>query len=327
MNQSYNPHAKPSVSIVMPTYKRPDLIRRAVDSVLKQTVTDWELIISDDEDPPGKTWAYLQKLAAKDKRIRIVRNPEDHGQIPNNNFVLGQARADWIKPLYDDDALKPGCLQRMMVATIKEQSASVICCLADNFLHGKLRKPGLRGKASSLEYLPADDALLACYLQDLEIGTPVQCLVRREDIQAGVLWENPGDMSSAFDTWWLYRLIARGGVLLLNEPLIDQHWGHETGTTAMQDNPHLMDKDIYRLKELLRPMIQSGARPPSLSTIKQQTRLMRAILRLRDRRIKQVLPLIWGCWRPHAWRMALRWARNKRRPGVNPVVPRQELWP
>ncbi|MBL4575751.1 MAG: glycosyltransferase, partial [Opitutaceae bacterium] len=36
----------PNISIVMPTYKRPDLIRRAVKSVLDQTVTDWELIIS-----------------------------------------------------------------------------------------------------------------------------------------------------------------------------------------------------------------------------------------------------------------------------------------
>ena len=96
-------------------------------------------------------------------------------------------------------------------------------------------------------------------------------------------------MNSAFDTWWLYRLIARGGVLLLNEPLIDQHWGHETGTQEMQDNPQLMDHDILRLKQLLRPLIQSGTRPPSLKTIEQQTRLMRVILRLRD---KQFIPAI-----------------------------------
>ena len=325
MSESSN--KTPALSIVMPTYKRPGMIRRAVKSVLSQTVTDWELVISDDEDPPGPTWQYLQQIAAKDKRIRIVRNPGDHGQIPNNNYVLRQARAPWIKPLYDDDALKPGCLQRLLLATLKKPEASVLICLADNYLHNELSKPGLRGGASTLEYLAPDDALLAAYLQDLEVGTPVQCLVRRDDIQSGVLWENPGDMNSAYDTWWLYRLIARGGVLLLNEPLIDQHWGHETGTTLMQDNPELMDHDILRLKELLRPMIQSGTRPPALATIEQQTRLMRAALRLRDKQYFQAFKLATTCWNPKSWRYALSWAKNKKHPGRSPLVEREELWP
>jgi glycosyltransferase involved in cell wall biosynthesis len=317
----------PAISVVMPTYKRPDMIRRAVKSVLNQTVTDWELVISDDEHPPGQTWDYLRKIAAKDRRIRIIQNPADHGQIPNNNFVLRQARAPWIKPLYDDDALKPGCLQRMLLATIKKPEASVLLCLADNFVHNELSRPGLRGAASTLEYLEPDDALLAAYLQDLEVGTPVQALIRREDIQAGVLWENPGNMNSAYDTWWLYRLIARGGVLLLNEPLIDQHWGHETGTSEMQNNPELMDHDLLRLKELLRPLIQSGSRPPTLKTIEQQTRLMRAALRLRDRKIFAALKLAAPCLNPKAWHYALTWLKNKRHPGRSPLVEREELWP
>ena len=302
----------------MPTYKRPEMIKRAIKSVLEQTVTDWELVISDDEDPPGQTWEYLQSLAARHKRIRIFRNTGDHGQIPNNNFVLQQARGTWIKPLYDDDALKPGCLQRMLVATMKHPDASVIMCLADNYVNDELAKPGLRGKASTLEFLSSDDALLACYLQDLEVGTPVQCMVRGEDIRTGIYWENPGEMNSAFDTWWLYRLIARGGILLLNEPLINQHWGHETGTQQMQDNPHLMDNDIVRLKQLLYPLIQSGHKPPALSTVEQQARIMRAMLRIRDKQYGQAIKLLYNCWNPQSWRYATSWLRNKRHPAGRP---------
>jgi hypothetical protein len=134
-------------------------------------------------------------------------------------------------------------------------------------------------------------------------------------------------MNSAYDTWWLYRLIARGGVLLLNEPLIDQHWGHETGTSEMQNNPELMDHDLLRLKELLRPLIQSGSRPPTLKTIEQQTRLMRAALRLRDRKIFAALKLAAPCLNPKAWHYALTWLKNKRHPGRSPLVEREELWP
>lgn len=317
----------PTVSIVMPTYKRPDMLKRAVGSVLEQTVTDWELIVSDDEDPPGDAWRYLQGVAAKDKRVRVVRNTGEHGQVPNNNNVLSLARGQWVKPLFDDDALKPGCLQRMLVAMLKKPDASVLMCLADNYVDNELARPGLAGKAATLEYLPPDKALLACYLQDLEVGTPVQCLVRGDDVRSGILWEHPGDMNSAFDTWWLYRLIARGGILLLNEPLIDQHWGHETGTQAMQDNPGLMDHDIVRLKQLLYPLIQSGHKPPALSTIEQQVLIMRAALRLRDKKYVQALKLLIRCWNPQSWRYAISWLRNKKHPGRCPIVEREELWP
>ena len=317
----------PDVSVVMPTYKRPDMITRAVDSVKAQTLTDWELVVSDDEKPAGETWAYLQKASAADPRIRIVQNPGKGGQIPNNNYVMQQARAEWIKPLYDDDALKPECLQRMMVAALKKPEASVVMCLADNFVNNELARPGDRGAMATLEYLNSDDALLACYLQDLEVGTPVQCMVRREDIQAGILWEDPGDMNSAFDTWWLYRLIAHGGILLLNEALIDQHWGHATGTTIMQDNPALMDHDLFRLKVLLHALIPENQHPPALPVIQQQTRLMRATLRLRDKHFSQALKLILTSPNPKAWRYALTWLRNKREPGTSPLVKREVLWP
>ena len=317
----------PDISVVMPTYKRPDMIKRAIHSVRRQTLTTWELVISDDEKPAGQTWAYLQRIAAKDPRIRILQNPGQGGQIPNNNYVMRQAQAEWIKPLYDDDALKPDCLQNMQVAALKKPETAVVMCLADNYVNNELARPGLRGNLASLEYLKPADALLACYLQDLEVGTPVQCMIRREDIQSGVYWENPGDMNSAFDTWWLYRLIARGGILMLNEPLIDQHWGHATGTAIMQDNPQRMDHDLFRLKQLLLPLIPEDQHPPPLSIIQQQTRIMRAALRLRDKQLGQALKLILTSPSPKAWRYALTWLRNKRQPGTSPLIEREVLWP
>ena len=48
----HRPEAR--ISVVMPTYKRPDLLPRAVQSVLAQTFGDWELIVTDDEDPQAR---------------------------------------------------------------------------------------------------------------------------------------------------------------------------------------------------------------------------------------------------------------------------------
>ena len=54
---------------------------------------------------------------------------------------------------------------------------------------------------------------------------------------------------------------------------------------------------------------------------------MRAILRLRDKKIIDAFKLAITCWHPQAWRYALRWVKNKRHPGAKPLILRQELWP
>lgn len=309
----------------MPTYKRPAMLRRAVESVLRQTAVDWELLIGDDEDPPGEAWTYLQELTTSDPRISVLRNPGPHGQIGNNNFLLARATSPWIKPLFDDDALKPRCLERFLAAADADPTAAVIQCLADNFVDGRLARPGRRGAAALLERLTSRGALRAAYLQDLEVGTPVQCMVRGDLVRAGIAWEDPGGMNSAFDTWWLYRLMARGPALLLNEPLVDQHWGHATGTSVVQDDPALLDADLIRLRELLRPMIADEPGLPSAAAVRQQVRLMRAVLRVRDGRWGEALRLAMGVTNPQAWRLTFAWLRNKRRPGSRPLVPREAL--
>jgi len=317
----------PAISITMPTYKRADLLPRAVDSVLAQTFDDWELIITDDEDPPGEAWAYLEALAQREPRVRILRNPGEHGQVGNNNFALQQARGTWVKPLYDDDALKPACLARMMEAVDARLDAALVCCLADNYNHDELSKPGVKGAAATLEALDAGRALLACYLQDYEVGTPVQVMFRRTCVDAGILWEKPEGMHSAFDTWWLYRIMATGPMLLLNEPLIDQHWGHETGTSIMQRNPELLDEDLAMLKRMLRPMIPDDLNAPPLPVVLRMLKTIRALLRLRDRRPVDAMRLLAASAGPRPWALARRWWINKRRPGMSPIVPRESVWP
>ncbi len=316
------------VSVVMPTYKRPRMLRRAVDSVLRQTFTDWELVISDDEDPPGEAWRYLESLSSGDSRIRIYRNPGAHGQIGNNNFVLSQAKGRWIKPLYDDDAMKPGCLDRFVQIVEGLDHVSLVCCLADNYVNDRLAKPARRGRLKQVERLDTTAAMEATYLQEIEIGTPVQCLFPAAMIHDHrILWTDPGDMHSGFDTWWLYRIMAKGDLLLINEPLVDQHWGHETGTLEMQNHPERLDADIIRLHELLRALIPSGRKLPPPCVTRQQIYLMRAVLRLRDRRWCDVLKLISRCPDPRAWWLAFRWLMNKSCPGRMIRVRRQVIHP
>ncbi len=318
----------PHISVIMPTYKRPEMLRRAVESVIAQSYQNWELIISDDEKPGGETWAYLQELAQMDSRIRVYQHEGENGQIPNNNFAMSKATGLWIKPLFDDDVLPTHCLARFhQAATDGQDTAAVICCLADVYVDGELSKPAKRGSAALLERITGPDALRAAYLQDVDIGTPVQCMVRADLVQSGVWWEELEGMNSAFDTWWLVRLLEHGDLLMLNESQAQLHLGHMTGTAEMQAQPDKLDEDYMILREHLHRLIADQPDVPPLSVAKQQLKLIRATVRLRDGRWLDAFTLAISCWRCQAWRLFWRWLKNRRHPGMDPVAPREVVWP
>jgi glycosyltransferase involved in cell wall biosynthesis len=118
-----------SVSVVIPTFKRLTLLKRAIDSVYRQTWQNWELIVTDDENPPGKTWDYLSALAATDARVRVSRNPGPHGQSGNINNGLKLVQGRWVKILFDDDVLKPECIEKLLLAICDDPTIAIVTLL------------------------------------------------------------------------------------------------------------------------------------------------------------------------------------------------------
>lgn len=94
----------PRVSIVMPTYNRGVLLSRAIQSVLRQTFTDFELLVTDDASTDG-TWQVLAEWTAKDNRIKPYRNAVN--QYPDISSILNggiaRAQGEYIARLDDDD--------------------------------------------------------------------------------------------------------------------------------------------------------------------------------------------------------------------------------
>ncbi len=103
--------AAPSVSIVIPSYNRWGLLERAVESVRRQGLADWELIVVDDASTDG-TAAGVEQMGRADPRIRLVENRNTHGPAAARNAGLAQCRADWVAFLDSDDSWEPGKLAR-----------------------------------------------------------------------------------------------------------------------------------------------------------------------------------------------------------------------
>lgn len=96
----------PKVSIGMPVYNGEERVREALDSLLAQTFTDFELIISDDASV-DKTGEICLGYVKKDPRIHYVRQPKNRGLESNFQFVLDQARGEYFMWAAQDDVRSP----------------------------------------------------------------------------------------------------------------------------------------------------------------------------------------------------------------------------
>ncbi len=111
------------VSICTPTYNRPNLLARAIRSVLNQTHQNFEIIITDNSD--NETSEELVK-SLNDPRIRYYRNEENLGVLRNIAKVETLAKGKYFTVLMDDDLLKPQMMELMVAAFEKHPTVGVV---------------------------------------------------------------------------------------------------------------------------------------------------------------------------------------------------------
>jgi glycosyltransferase involved in cell wall biosynthesis len=98
------------VSVLIPVYNRESFIEACIDSVLAQTLRDFELVIVDNAST-DRTWEACQSLASRDGRIRIFRNDSNIGPVANWMRCIQEARGQLGKILFSDDLIAPSFLE------------------------------------------------------------------------------------------------------------------------------------------------------------------------------------------------------------------------
>ena len=105
----------PKLSIVIPTYKRADVLKDAVDSVFAQKgYSDYEVIVVDNEAEDYKTETQILMESYSDSRLFYYKNEKNIGQACNWNRCFELARAEWIVFLQNDDVLLENCCKKGM---------------------------------------------------------------------------------------------------------------------------------------------------------------------------------------------------------------------
>jgi glycosyltransferase involved in cell wall biosynthesis len=191
----------PTVSVLMPVFNRARYVRDAIESVLVQRFTDFELVVVDDGSTDD-TRTVVRDYVARDARVRLEENGTNLGQFENRNRAVDHARGRYLKFHDSDDLMYPHCLETMVSLLDAEPRAGFALSTAWAWPGGPV--PMLSTPRQSYEREFMGFGLFMC--------GPACGLYRREVFEALGGWPTEGVHS---DTLFLMRALARYPVLLL----------------------------------------------------------------------------------------------------------------
>jgi glycosyltransferase involved in cell wall biosynthesis len=105
----------PRVCVGIPVYNGENYLSESIESILRQTFTDFELIISDNGST-DMTEEICRKYAKQDERVRYYRSTENHGATWNHNRLVELARGEYFRWQAHDDISAPSFLERCVAA-------------------------------------------------------------------------------------------------------------------------------------------------------------------------------------------------------------------
>lgn len=301
------------ISVLIPTYRRLALLKRAVGDVFSQTYENWELVISDDEYTIGETWLWLQDLAKKDCRVRIVKNQsEKHGQVFNVNNGLRECKGEWIKILFDDDRMLPDCIVKMVNVAMRFPEAAMIGCRAQKWRNGCYEGDEKDYSHGCIDIVKSSDSSNAILRFDRWNGrTPTHMMIRMSAIkEAGIFMPDDVHYKLPVDWVWFANILTHGDYAMMREVLVCQCEGEvESLTGGVRQDPYALDKellpayyDIYKMA-LLRGNVTVG-----WDAIEAEIYGIRGIYHISCGRIKQGLCMVLKMFRScRGTIMTLRW--------------------
>lgn len=206
--------AGPAVSVAIPTFEGGATLGAAIDSVLAQDFTDFELIVVDD----GSSHDVAAIVAARaDRRLRLVRHARNLGARAAWNRGLAEARGPLFKLLPHDDLLLPGCLARQ-AAALAHDPAAVFAFGPRQVIGGDGRVLARRGWRGPAGPVPAARLVAACVRAGTNvIGEPAAVLARRDALQRAGGFDDREPYVIDLDAW--FRLLALGPAQHVAEPL------------------------------------------------------------------------------------------------------------
>lgn len=233
----------PLVSVCIPAYNSSAFIAEAIESVLAQSLADFEIIVTDNSSTDN-TVEICRKYKEKDARILIHRNEKNIGAFPNFNKALSLASGRYVKFLMSDDLLAPTYLEQTTAIFEKYPNVRVVGCSQQNVDENKQLVRTVSAYPESCLVSGPDIAKDLLLKMSNDIGAPTNVLMKRVDYGGG--FNCRLYFFADFELW--LKALSSGDYYYLNEPLSILRLHKLSGTT---DNfkTFLFVADILQLRD------------------------------------------------------------------------------
>jgi glycosyltransferase involved in cell wall biosynthesis len=203
----------PRASLCLLTYKRAQVLPRTLDSLLRQSHDDFELIINDDCSPDD-TQAVCTEYARRDPRIRYCRNARNLRYAGNQNAALCRATTDYVAIVHDGDVYRSDLLERWTKALVDNPSAAVAFSAAE-----RLDEEGRVTMVYRHPYAPLVPGRQLLDEMFHSLASPIFgiVMVRRSHVRALNPFDPRLPVLADVDMWM--RLLAKHDAAYVAEPL------------------------------------------------------------------------------------------------------------
>lgn len=195
----------PQISVIVPSYNKPEYLPECLRSIQNQTFTDWECIVVSDGSPRVEE-IRAAVASMNDARFRLVEHEENRGLAAARNTGIREARADKVICVDEDDQIAEECLQTLL--TYMEQASADVVCPQGRLFAG--REGPRRCSQPTLAQILVSQPLL-----------PAGSLIRKSVfVKVGFYDEHPVIKKGREDhEWWIRVIAAKVAVLVVNEEL------------------------------------------------------------------------------------------------------------
>ena len=212
---------KIKVSVIIPTYRRPETLKRAVDSVLSQTLFNIQLIVVDDNDPLDENRNRTEQIMAvyeSNPRVLYLQHKKNKNGATARNTGIKSATGEYVAFLDDDDQFESERLE-MMTKYMDNLGPEWGACYSGYL---KYMKDGIQRSSERAE----GDLLVQALMRSLYIGSGSNLFFRKSVV------ENIGAFDENFlrnqDLEYLVRVLKKYKMGYVNESLLKIHYDKRT---------------------------------------------------------------------------------------------------
>ena len=227
---SYN-KAIEEISVIIPTYNRCDLLKRAINSVIKQTITPKEIIIVDN----GSTDQTYQMVSSLFPEISYFIEKKRGVSAARNKGIL-ESKSKWIAFLDSDDAWKPTKLEKQMEYSVFNQDKYRIIHTDETWYRNKKFLNQLKKHKKSGGNIFKNSLHLCCI-------SPSSVVLKKQIFDDYGLFDENLEVCEDYDMW--IRITAKEEVGFLDSPLVLKYGGHSD-----QLSKKFWGMDRFRIKSL-----------------------------------------------------------------------------